>query len=53
MQGDPWQQGGAFVLDTAGAIRFTHVSQRAGDHAPPEALLEALRAVTEDRPRPD
>ncbi len=40
--GDPWQQGGAFVIDRGGAIRFAYVSRTAGDHPEPADLLEAL-----------
>jgi hypothetical protein len=41
-QGDPWQQGGAFVITPDDRVHYTHVSQEAGDHPDPEALLGAL-----------
>jgi hypothetical protein len=44
-QGDPWQQGGAFVIVPPGRVVFEHVSQEAGDHADPKAMLEALRSA--------
>jgi hypothetical protein len=40
--GDPWQQGGAFVIRPGGDLRFAHVSREAGDHPDPQALLAAL-----------
>ena len=42
MQGDPWQQGGAFVIAPDGHISFSYVSRQAGDHVDPQALLDAL-----------
>lgn len=44
-QGDPWQQGGAFVIAPGGRIHYAHVSKHPGDHADPEACLEGLRAL--------
>jgi hypothetical protein len=41
-QGDPWQQGGAFVIEPGNRVRFSQVSREAGDHAEPSRLLEAL-----------
>lgn len=46
VQGDPWQLGGAFVIDRAGKPVYRHVSRDAGDHAPIGGLLGALRATT-------
>lgn len=43
-QGDNWQQGGAFVIDPDGRIRWGYVSEHAGDHPTPEQLLDALRS---------
>ena len=40
--GDPWQQGGALVLEKGGHVIFRHVSEHPGDQAPAEALLAAL-----------
>jgi hypothetical protein len=44
-QGDPLQQGGAFVIDRGGRIEYAYVSKRAGDHPTPEALLGALSSL--------
>jgi hypothetical protein len=41
-QGDPWQQGGAFVITPDDRVHFSHVSEEAGDHPEPAELLEAL-----------
>jgi peroxiredoxin len=40
--GDPWQNGGVFVLDRAGHERFRHISRYAGDHPRLEAVLSAM-----------
>jgi len=40
--GDPWQQGGVFVITPAAGALFTFVSQTAGDHADPADVLAAL-----------
>ncbi len=42
VQGDPWQQGGAFVISPDHHIHFAHTSGEAGDHVDPQALLGAL-----------
>jgi len=42
MEGDPWQQGGAFVIGKDGGVRFAFVSSGAGVHAEPADLLAAL-----------
>lgn len=42
MQGDAFQQGGAFVLEKGGAVRYAFVSDAAGHHPPPEELVAAL-----------
>lgn len=41
-QGDPWQLGGAFVVDPQGQVVFRQVSREAGDHADPVEILAAL-----------
>jgi peroxiredoxin len=46
-QGDPWQQGGVFVIDGDGEIVFRYPSEYAGDHPPISALLSALRRSRE------
>jgi hypothetical protein len=50
-QGDPWQQGGTFVITPADRVLFAHVSQEAGDHADPAAVLAALPAGRSARRR--
>ncbi len=40
--GDPWQQGGAFVLDRGGAVRYAFVSDASGHHPHQDELLAAL-----------
>ncbi len=42
IQGDPWQQGGVFVIEAGGQVLFSQVSKSAGDHAKPEDFLAAL-----------
>lgn len=42
VQGDPWQLGGVFVIRPDGALLYRHESREAGDHAPIDALLDAL-----------
>ncbi|MCW8140331.1 MAG: hypothetical protein KIT58_15635 [Planctomycetota bacterium] len=42
MQGDPWQQGGAFVIAPPGEVRFAFVSSGAGEHPDPRDLVAAL-----------
>ncbi len=41
-QGDPWQQGGVFVVLPPSDERFGYVSSAAGDHPSNEAVLAAL-----------
>jgi peroxiredoxin len=43
VQGDPWQQGGCFVIRQDGRVLLAQVSRVAGDHVTPEAILAALR----------
>lgn len=42
VKGDPWQQGGVFVVDSEGTVRFAYKSRFAGDHPAMEQLLTAL-----------
>jgi peroxiredoxin len=41
-KGDPWQLGGAFVIEPGGRVAFRHVSRDAGDHADPAKIRKAL-----------
>lgn len=43
--GDPWQQGGVVVVNTAGEIIYHHVDDGAGDSADPRDVLLALERV--------
>lgn len=53
VQGDPWQQGGTFVVDTAGRIAFRHQSRHAGDHTDPDEVIAALQGLTARRAADD
>lgn len=41
-QGDPWQQGGVFVITPDDQVLFHHVSREAGDHPQPADIVAAL-----------
>lgn len=41
-QGDPWQQGGVFVIRPDGSVPFGYVSEFAGDHPEVSEVLAAL-----------
>ena len=43
LQGDPWQQGGVFVLNSAGVVEYGYISEEAGDHALLSEIMGALR----------
>lgn len=43
VKGDPWQQGGVFVITPDGRPLFQYVSSEAGDHPDPKKILEALK----------
>ncbi len=43
-QGDPWQQGGVFVITPDEQILFRHISREAGDHPRPADIIGALPA---------
>jgi NAD(P)-dependent dehydrogenase (short-subunit alcohol dehydrogenase family) len=47
VQGDPWQLGGVFVIQTGGELAYRHVSREAGDHPPLDDVLAALEAGAE------
>ncbi len=40
--GDVWQQGGMFVVDRAGMVRYAHRNEDPGDHAPIDEVIAAL-----------
>lgn len=41
-QGDPWQQGGVFVIRPGNVTAYRHVSREAGDHPPVDAVVAAI-----------
>ena len=41
-QGDAWQQGGVFVMNTNGEVVFSYASSHAGDNPPIEVVLGGL-----------
>lgn len=45
VQGDPWQQGGVFLVRAGGRVAWQHVSEEAGDHPPTEAVRAALKTL--------
>lgn len=49
-QGDPWQQGGIFVVMPDGSVPFSHISEHAGDHPEPDRVVAALRGAVEAQP---
>lgn len=44
-QGDPWQQGGTFVITPDGRTLFSYISREAGDHADVNQVLQVLREI--------
>ena len=42
VEGDPWQLGGAFVIQAGGRLTYQHVAEHAGDQVDPDHLLDAL-----------
>jgi len=47
--GDPAQQGGALLVDEAGAVHFHRANQRVGDITPTHALMDAALALAARR----
>jgi peroxiredoxin len=41
-KGDPWQQGGVFVIRPGNRVELAYVSEEAGDHPPLETIIAAL-----------
>ena len=46
VQGDPWQQGGTYVVATGGLIVYAKPNRTAGDRPDVEAALAALRSAS-------
>ncbi|MDY7093701.1 MAG: peroxiredoxin-like family protein [Acidobacteriota bacterium] len=44
VQGDPWQQGGAFIFTPEDEVLFSQISREGGDHVDPQELLEHIPA---------
>ena len=44
-KGDPWQQGGVFVILPGNRVEFAYISEEAGDHPSAEAILSALDKI--------
>ena len=44
-QGDPWQQGGVFVVLPDGRVPFAYVSRFAGDHPEEADVVAAVRGA--------
>lgn len=42
--GDPWQQGGVFLIGPGERLHYDHIDQFAGDHADLNAVLAAAAA---------
>lgn len=40
--GEPWQQGGALVVEKSGKVAFAYASDDPGDHVPVKDVLAAL-----------
>jgi alkyl-hydroperoxide reductase/thiol specific antioxidant family protein len=43
--GDPWQQGGVFIIRPGNRVDFAYISEEAGDHPSAEAIISALDKV--------
>src|SRR5437016_6278848 len=44
-QGDPWQQGGALVVEPPGRVVWEHRNADPSDHPPMDAMLAAVRGA--------
>jgi hypothetical protein len=42
IMGDPWQQGGVFIIRPGNRVDFSYISAEAGDHPSADAILCAL-----------
>ncbi|MEW6734502.1 MAG: peroxiredoxin-like family protein [Acidobacteriota bacterium] len=43
VQGDPWQEGGVFIVLPNGQVTYSYISKEAGDHPETKDLLAALQ----------
>ncbi len=47
--GDPWQQGGVFIIRPGNRVDFSYISQEAGDHPSAAAIIAALDNIERKR----
>lgn len=47
-RGNPWQQGGVYILAPDGRVAFSYISQFAGDHPEIETLIFAVDKLARD-----
>jgi hypothetical protein len=45
LKGEGFVAGGSYVLDKSGAVQFSFVEDDLGDHAQPEAIVDALKVA--------
>ena len=43
VKGDPWQEGGVFIIMPNGKAPYRYISEAAGDHPDPKDVVSALR----------
>ena len=44
-RGDPWQQGGVFIIRPGNRVDLSYISEEAGDHPSAEAILAGLDKI--------
>jgi peroxiredoxin len=47
--GDPWQQGGVFIIRPGNQVDFSYISKEAGDHPSAETIIAALDRIGRKR----
>ena len=47
--GDPWQQGGVFIIRPGNRVDFSYISEEAGDHPSVEAIIATLDKIGRKR----
>ncbi len=47
--GDPWQQGGVFIIRPGSRVDFSYISEEAGDHPSAGAIIAALDKIGRKR----
>jgi hypothetical protein len=48
VKGDPWQEGGVFVVLPNGNVPYSYISEAAGDHPDPKEVISALRTAVKE-----